>query len=193
MRWAVDAQIDMVQLRERDLTASQLATLVAECVAIARGTPTRVMVNDRLDIALACGASGVHLRGDSAPAQVVRRTVPAGFLVGQSVHSVDDAVASAPHVDYLIAGTIWPSTSKQSETGCLGPEGLAEIVQAVGVPVLAIGGVDHERLASVAATGAAGVAAIGWFQDPDATPGRCRAIRLHGMAADARAQFDRAR
>jgi thiamine-phosphate diphosphorylase len=150
-----------------------------------------VIVNDRLDVALACGAGGVHLRADSAPASAVRQRVPEGFLVGQSVHRVEEAVVAAPHVDYLIAGTVWPSASKATLPRCLGPDGLAEIVRAVRVPVLAIGGVDHNRLAAVAAAGAAGAAAIGLFQDLDTAPARCRATQLTGIVDRARARFDR--
>ena len=75
-RRAVDAGVDLIQVRERDLEAASLAALVADIVAIARGTPTRVVVNDRLDVALACGADGVHLRGDSIPVEAARRLAP---------------------------------------------------------------------------------------------------------------------
>ncbi len=190
MQWAVDAQVDVVQIRERDMTSSALTALVAESVAMARGTATRVIVNDRLDVALACGAAGVHLRGDSAPADAVRRSVPSGFLVGQSVHSVEEAVAVESHVDYVIAGTVWPSASKEGLAAFLDAKGLAEIVRAVRVPVLAIGGVDLSRLAAVAASGAAGVAAIGLFLDPDTAAARCRATPLRNIVGGARAQFD---
>ena len=159
---AIRASINIVQVRERDLDGARWAALVNRLVRASRGSETQVVVNDRLDVALACGADGVHLRHDSVPAAALRRVAPGGFLVGRSVHTVAEAVAAGP-VDYLIAGTVFPTTSKPSVVPVLGLDGLAEIVQAAAVPVLAIGGITRERLDEVAATGAAGVAAVGMF------------------------------
>jgi thiamine-phosphate diphosphorylase len=186
VQWAVEAQVDFVQIRERELPSSELAALVVESVARARGSATRVIVNDRLDVALACGAAGVHLRADSAPASTVRHSVPSGFLVGQSVHTVEEAAAVESHVDYLIAGTVWPSASKERAGPFLGTDGLANIARAVNVPVLAIGGVDSSRFAAVALSGAAGVAAIGLFLG-DGPTAPCRAVPLTQIVQAARA------
>ena len=160
---AVQAGIDLIQVRERDLDGRPLATLVAELVRLTRGTATRVVVNDRLDVALACGADGVHLRGDSMPPEAARSIAPAGFLIGRSVHAEPDAKIAAAGTDYLVAGTVFPTPSKAGLTEWLGVEGLARICRSVSVPVLAIGGVTVERLPGIAATGAAGIAAIGLF------------------------------
>jgi thiamine-phosphate pyrophosphorylase len=162
--WAITSKVDLIQVRERDLEAGQLAKLVGELVRVSRGSDTRVVVNDRLDIALACGADGVHLRHDSIPAESVRSIAPAGFLLGRSVHSVAEAEGAGP-VDYLIAGTVFPTPSKPAAGPMLGLDGLAEVVQAVDAPVLAIGGMTPERLDEVAAVGAAGAAGIGLFID----------------------------
>jgi len=162
-REAVRAGVDMIQVRERDLDGGRLASLVTELVRLTRGTATRVVVNDRLDVALACRADGVHLRGDSIPPGPARSIAPAGFLIGRSVHHEAEAKAVAPDVDYLIAGTVFPTSSKPGLTECLGVEGLARICRSVSVPVLAIGGMTPDRLADVATAGAAGVAAIGLF------------------------------
>src|SRR5207302_8828444 len=91
VRAAVAARIDILQIRERDLAAAVLVALVAEAVEIARGTATRILVNDRLDIALAARADGVHLRSDSISAAAVRRIAPSGFLVGRSGHGEAEA------------------------------------------------------------------------------------------------------
>jgi thiamine-phosphate pyrophosphorylase len=163
-KWATKSKVDLIQVRERDLETADLATLVSDFVRVSRGSGTRVVVNDRVDVALACGADGVHLRHDSVPAGTLRKIVPAGFLVGRSVHRVAEATAAGP-VDYLIAGSVFPTPSKPAATPLLGLDGLAEIVQAVAVPVLAIGGISPERLDEVAATGAAGIAGIGLFID----------------------------
>ena len=163
-KWAITSAVGLIQVRERDLEAADLATLVSDLVRLSRGSGTRVVVNDRVDVALACGADGVHLRHDSVRAEAVRTITPAGFLVGRSVHGLADAKEAGP-VDYLIAGTVFPTSSKPPATAPLGLDGLAEIVQAVAVPVLAIGGITRERLDEVAAIGAAGVAGIGLFID----------------------------
>jgi thiamine-phosphate pyrophosphorylase len=161
-KWAVTSKVDLIQVRERDLETTDLARLVSDFVRVSRGSGTRVVVNDRVDVALACGADGVHLRHDSVPAEAVRTIVPAGFLVGRSVHGLAEAEGAGP-VDYLIAGTIFPSPSKPAASPILGLDGLADVVQAVAVPVLAIGGITRERLDEVAAIGAAGAAGIGLF------------------------------
>jgi thiamine-phosphate pyrophosphorylase len=165
-RAAVHAAVDLIQIRERDLEASDLAGLVVAVRAVTRGTPTRVVVNDRLDVALACGADGVHLRADSISVDAVRRIAPEGFLVGRSVHGVAD-VPGAAGADYLIAGTIFPSASKEQGHATIGADGLRAIVAASSAPVLAIGGIVEDRLEDVAAAGAAGIAAIGVFASAD--------------------------
>jgi thiamine-phosphate pyrophosphorylase len=161
-KWAVTSNVDLIHVRERDLETAELATLVSDLVRVSRGSGTRVVVNDRVDVALACGADGVHLRHDSVRAEAVRAISPGGFLVGRSVHGLAEAEGAGP-VDYLIAGTVFPTVSKPAATPMLGLDGLAEVVQAVAVPVLAIGGITRERLDEVAATGAAGAAGIGLF------------------------------
>jgi thiamine-phosphate pyrophosphorylase len=148
-----------------------------------------VLVNDRLDVALASGAAGVHLRGDSVPPDAVRRAVPPAFVVGVSVHTVAEAVAAAPSADYIVAGTIWPTPSKPS-AATIGLDGLSRIVAAVGVPVLAIGGVTLERLADTGRAGAAGAAAIGLFMSASADRDGCRARPLRDVVAAARVTFD---
>jgi thiamine-phosphate pyrophosphorylase len=160
---AVEAGVDLIQVRERDLDAGPLEAIVVRCLALARGSRTRILVNDRLDVALAAGAHGIHLRGDSMAPAAVRRLAPAGFLVGRSVHG--PAGASADGADYLIAGTVFPSASKPVAAALLGLDGLRTVVRAAHVPVLAIGGLDEAHIAGVAAAGAAGVAAIGLFLD----------------------------
>jgi thiamine-phosphate pyrophosphorylase len=190
-RQAVDAGVDLIQVRERDLEAAELASLVADLLAITRPTVTRLIVNDRLDVALACGADGVHLRSDSIAVAAARRLAPAGFLIGRSVHGVDEA-AAANGADYLIAGAVFPSESKPPAHARLGIDGLRAVAGAVTAPVLAIGGITIERLEEVAASGVAGVAAIGLFVGSagasDASG--CRASALRETLQRVRARFD---
>src|SRR5258708_5240692 len=127
VRHAVDAGVDLVHVRGRDLEARALAGLVGGLLAITRGTATRLVVNDRIDVALACGADGVHLRGDSIPIRFARQLAPASFLIGRSVHSAEEAIA-AGEADYLIAGTVFPSASKAAAR-LIGIDGLTAIVR----------------------------------------------------------------
>jgi thiamine-phosphate pyrophosphorylase len=189
-RHAAEAGVDLIQVRERDLEAGDLAALVAELVAVTRGTATRVVVNDRLDVALACAADGVHLRADSIPVEAARRLAPTGFLVGRSVHGAGEAAAAAG-ANYVIAGTVFPSESKRSGPPLLGLDGLRAVVSAMPVPVLAIGGITSARFDDVAAAGPAGVAAIGLFMAPAAAGDRisCRAVPLAAVVERARAHF----
>lgn len=182
-RYAVDAGVDLVQVRERDLEAADLSRLVTEILEVTRGTGTRVVVNDRLDVALACRAGGVHLRRDSVPVAAARQMAPAGFLIGRSVHRVDD-VHGAAGADYLVAGTVFPSASKLGTDRWLGVDGLRSIAAAAQTPVLAIGGVTADRMEALAAAGAAGFAAIGLFMPSSA------AIPLRSIVQSARLRFD---
>lgn len=184
---AIEAGVDYIQVRERDLDAGDLADLVGELVACAHGTRTRVVVNDRVDVALAAGADGVHLRGDSMPVAAVRHLAPAPFIVGRSVHTLSEATAAAD-ADYLVAGAVWPTPSKPASHTALGIEGFTSIARAARVPVLAIGGVTVDRAREVAAAGGAGVAAIGLFMsggaamdEPGVRAAPCRATPLRDI------------
>lgn len=197
---AVAAGVDAVQIRERDLEAAALVRLAEEAVAASRGSRTRILVNDRVDVALAAGADGVHLRADSPPACRIRPLVPKSFVIGRSVHSLDDLL-SAGEVDYVLAGTVWPTASKPTGHPLLGTSGLAALAAATAVPVLAIGGVNLARAAEAAAAGAAGIAAIGLFidelggrdtRDEEPAEGTCRAGALVGVVRALRHAFDNA-
>ena len=167
---AGQAGVDLLQIREPDLSAAELAALVRDVrtrlAETAMGAAARLVVNERVDVALAAEADGVHLKSDSIPTALVRRFVPAGFLVGRSVHTVDEArAAEADGADYVIFGTVFPSGSKPRGHRTAGLDALAAVAQAVRVPVLAIGGISLNTVAAAAEAGAGGVAAIGLFFD----------------------------
>ena len=163
---AAHAGVDLVQVRERDLNGGALAHLVQRCLRAVRGTRTRVIVNDRLDVTLAVAADGVHLRSDSFGAARVRAIVPSRILLGRSVHNAVEAAHVTAHegLDYLICGTIFETVSKPGR-GATGLAMLADTVRATAIPVIAVGGITADNAAQVAATGAAGIAAIGLFAD----------------------------
>jgi thiamine-phosphate pyrophosphorylase len=156
---------DVIQVRERDLADAVLVALVRRIVAAIEGSATSVLVNDRADIAVAAGAAGVHLRGDSPPASRVRAVVPAGFVIGRSVHTLDeiDQAVRDGGCDYLMFGTVFPSAGKPSGHPFAGLDRLAEACRRSPVPVIAIGGMTAERESEVAGAGAAGLAGVGWF------------------------------
>jgi thiamine-phosphate pyrophosphorylase len=188
-RFAVEAEIDLIQLRERDLPDAELSAIAADLLALTRGTRTRVVINDRVDVALACGADGVHLRGDSISVAAARRLVRHPLVIGRSVHSAAEAPAAAG-ADYVVAGTVFATPSKAGG-GLLGVDGLRAVVQAVAAPVLGIGGLTVERAGQVAEAGASGIAAIGLFIGTEREGSRpCRAIPLRGIADAVRRQFD---
>jgi len=162
---AVSTGVDIVQVRERDLDDRHLLVLVREIVAATNGTATRVLVNDRADVAIAAGAHGVHLRADSPPASRVRAILPAGCIVGRSVHSlaeIDAAVADGA-CDYLMFGTVFPSAGKPQGHRVAGVDALREACRRSPIPVIAIGGIDRSRLGEIAQSGAAGFAAVAMF------------------------------
>jgi thiamine-phosphate pyrophosphorylase len=164
---AASAGVDLIQLRERDLDARRLTSLTERCIEAAGAG--RVLVNDRLDVAMAAGASGVHLRSDSVEAALARAAVPPGFIIGRSVHSVDEAIEKerGGALDYLLFGTVFGTVSKPDGEPA-GVEPLRRICASVSIPVLAIGGITLERAALVTRAGASGVAAIGLFVPPRA-------------------------
>ena len=150
---AARAGVHLVQARERDLEAGPLTRLVTRLVEAVRGTRARVLVNDRFDVALAAGAHGVHLRGDSLPAVRARRMAPPAFIIGRSVRSRDEALRAEDGggLDYLVFGTVFETASKPG-VAAAGLDALAELTAAVRLPVLAIGGMTPATLKPVGAS-----------------------------------------
>jgi thiamine-phosphate diphosphorylase len=180
---AVDAEVDLVQIREPGLSARALTDLVKRAVTLAAGSPTSVIVNERLDVALAAGAHGVHLREAGIPAARVRAVTPRGFLIGRSVHAASGIVGD--EVDYWLFGTVFPTASKPADHPTSGLAGL-RAATATGRVVLAIGGIRLAVLPEIAAAGAAGFAGIGLFEG--GTGGNVEALRATRLAvATARA------
>lgn len=164
-RWldeALDADLDLIQLRERDLDARALVRLARDLVERRGARPVRLLVNDRADVALAANADGVHLRADGPAVPDVRALSRTRWVVGRSVHTLDEIRAHAT-ADYLLFGTVFPGGSKGDAARTQGLDALKRAAAASTVPLLAIGGITPERSAAVVAAGAAGVAAIGAF------------------------------
>jgi len=171
IRAAVAADVDWVQIREKDLPGGSLAALARAAVDVARGSRTRIFINDRLDAAVAAAAAGVHLGGESLPVREVKQWcraghAPAEFQVGRSCHSLAESqTAERDGADYIFFGPVFASPSKESFGQPQGLEKLAEACRSVHIPVLAIGGVTAVNAGDCVHAGAAGLAAIRLFQD----------------------------
>jgi len=188
IRAAIAAGVDWVQIREKDLSAQELLGLARESVTAAGGA--RVIVNDRLDVALAAGAAGVHLGRESLGAREVVSWcrgghAPAEFLVGVSCHSLAEArEAERAGAAYIFFGPVFDTPSKRGMGEPQGIARLGEICRVVKIPVLAIGGVSEENAAECIRAGAAGIAAIRMFQDArDAETLKQAVTRLHAQGA----------
>lgn len=173
---AIDGGVNVVQLREKDLPTAELYDLAITLRAVVLGRAL-LLVNDRVDVALAAGADGVHLPERSLPGEKVRGLVGEHIIVGRSVHSVDAAArAQAEGVDYVQVGAVYETASKPGAA----PSGL-ELVRAVGdavrVPVIAVGGITAARVVEVIQAGADGIAVIGAIMDADDPPAAAGALR----------------
>jgi thiamine-phosphate pyrophosphorylase len=166
---AVAAGVPLFQIREKLLSGRVLYELVERAVEITRGSNTRLLVNDRPDIARAAGADGVHLTTHSLPADVVRRIYGPEFLIGVSTHSSEEArVARVRGADFVVFGPVFATESKREFGAPQGLERLQEITSELrGFPVVAIGGITLDNVAPCFDAGASGAAAIRLFSDAE--------------------------
>ena len=174
---AAAAGVDWIQIREKDLSGRDCGLLTREALQrAARSTssnaaPTRILVNDRQDVALSERAGGVHLGEDSVPLLEAKRLANAqaqgqDFLIGVSCHSLEAArSAASAGANYLFFGPVFATPSKAAFGAPQGLDRLAEVCRAVSIPVLAIGGIALANASDCLAAGASGIAAIRLFQD----------------------------
>ena len=152
----------LIQLREKKMPALEFYQQARAAVEVAAGCGLRLIINDRLDIALAVGAAGVHLGQDDMPADAARALMGAAAVVGYSTHCVEQAIAAAKlPIDYLAIGPIFATTTKSDTAPVLGLEGLRAVRQAIGeFHLVAIGGITTANAHSVIEAGADSVAVI---------------------------------
>lgn len=195
VEYAAAAGVDWIQIREKDLSARESVDFTRRAVATVRREAARckasapwVIVNDRIDVALAAGAQGVHLSAASVPPAEAISWLRAGnaartFAVGVSCHSLDEAIAAEKAcASYIFFGPAYETPSKVSFGAPQGIEKLAEVCRSVRIPVLAIGGITEANALACLRAGASGIAAIRMFQQvPDAAALAASVSRLRAL------------
>lgn len=181
---AAEAGVSLVQIREKCLLPRGLYDLASKAAAITKDSGTRLLINDRADVAFAAGADGVHLTGGSVNPEVIRRSFGPDFLIGVSTHSTGEVLAAREGgADFATYGPVFESPGKGEPAGL---EKLRRIsLHAADFPVLALGGIGEENIVGVLEAGAAGFAAIRFLNDPEKLSGIIRRI---GTLAKKRSQ-----
>jgi thiamine-phosphate pyrophosphorylase len=158
---AIAGGADAIQLRDKSCSSGDLIRIGRSLRAITQRNSTLFIVNDRLDVALACGADGVHLGQGDMRTDVARQIAPPGFLIGVSVSNVEEALrAECEGADYVALSPTFSTGSKRDAGPGHGLDMLREIKRNVSVPVIAIGGIDRHNVREVIAAGADGIAVI---------------------------------
>jgi len=159
---ALDAGATAIQLRDKEASSGELLAMAEQLAPLAQRYSALFLVNDRFDVALACGAHGVHLGDDDLPVAEIRRAVPRDFVIGRSADTEDAArAAEAAGANYLGVGSVFGTETKKEVIGeVIGTGQLALVTRAVSIPVVGIGGVDASNAASVVRAGADGIAVV---------------------------------
>ena len=174
---AVEAEISLVQIREKQLSARRIFELAGKASQITRNTATKLLINDRADIALAADSDGVHLTPDSLSAKIIRQNFPENFIIGVSAHTLEDVLrARNEAADFATFSPVFSTPNKGEPQGL---EKLREVCAAAKpFPVVALGGIDETNYESALKVGAQGVAAIRLFNDVE------RLFRFAGKARE---------
>jgi thiamine-phosphate pyrophosphorylase len=160
---ALEAGAPAIQLRDKQAPAGDIARLALALLPLVRAARARLFINDRVDVALAVGADGVHLGPDDLPVDAARRIAPPGFLIGYSTDDPATAqAAAAAGASYIGCGAIFGTATKAAAASeRIGTGRLDAVARAVDIPVIGIGGIDPSNIDAVAGTAAAGAAVVG--------------------------------
>ncbi len=170
---ALNGGIRAIQFREKNMNSREMLKTAHNLRELCDDYNAALMINDRVDIALASDAHGVHVGQDDMPPQEVRRIFKG--IVGVSINNVDEAVEAEKYADYLGAGPVFPTTTKEDARDVIGADGLKKIVDSADIPVVAIGSITIKNAPEVLQTGVAGVAvisAIAASSDPSGSAGK---------------------
>ncbi|GBE15793.1 MAG TPA: thiamine phosphate synthase [Proteobacteria bacterium] len=174
VRRAVSVGATVIQYRDKGADGGAMVRTGRELVRICRSGGIPLIVNDRLDVALACGAAGVHLGQDDMDPEDARKIAGPGFIIGVSITTRDEALrARDAGADYLAANGVFPTATKTDLGSPLGIEGVRALAEATDLPLVAIGGIDSFNAASIIRAGAAGVAVVSDVIHHDDIEGRC--------------------
>jgi len=158
---AIEGGVTLIQLREKDVSSREFYQIALKVKELAHSREVPLLINDRLDIALAVDADGLHIGQEDLPLKVARKLLGPDKILGLSVSTVEDAVQGEREgADYLGAGAVYPTTSKDVSEAPIGPDGLKKIKEAVSIPVVGIGGINLFNIEEVKRTGVDGVAVI---------------------------------
>ena len=172
-RICVRLGVRMLQLREKHLPDRELLTVARQMRRITAGTATRLIVNDRPDIAALCGADGLHLGQNDISLEEARRIVGPDMMIGLSTHNIAQArAAMALDVSYIGFGPIWPTPAKATPDPAVGTAQLGQLLRFAHVPVVAIGGIFPENIDEVIAAGAHNIALVRYLMDTSDTESR---------------------
>ena len=161
VRQALDGGVRIVQLREKDLTGAELFLLATEMRRLTSDYGARLLINDRLDVAMAVDADGVHIGVNSLPVTVVRRILGKGKIIGYSAHAVNEAlVAQEDGADMVTFGPVFQTPSKAGYGLPCGIEELTEAVRVLNIPVIALGGIKPGNISEALSSGCRGIAVI---------------------------------
>lgn len=178
---AIDARADMIQIRERDLSARELSSIAEAAANRAHNSATQVLINDRADVAASVGA-GVHITTRSLSASAVRATFGADILIGVSTHSLEEAEsAERGGADFVVFGPVFETTSKKQYGPPVGLDRLREVAVSLRIPVLALGGINRSNCRETLRAGAAGIAGISMFAESNDLSGLVATIK--GLSA----------
>lgn len=156
---------DWIQLREKDLEGRELFMLARSVLALPNPRGVKILVNSRVDVALAAEAAGAHLPADSPPPRLWREFAPEGFLIGVSCHTLDEVLrAEQEDADYVVFGPVFEPRSKPANISARGLAELTRVSRTAKIPVLALGGITRANLDACINAGAAGVAGISLYQ-----------------------------